>query len=144
MTHVRQQLREEVATVVTGLATTGVNVFQSRKYPLQESELPCLIVTTEGDDVEKLTMNFPSLLERSTVVRITAKARETVDVDDKIDDICAEVEIAIANATLIAKSNDFIGTETDEDVVGNQSVGTATLTYQMKLHTLENAPETAL
>ena len=37
--HVRQRIREQVATTVTGLATTGSNVFQSRVYSLSDDVL---------------------------------------------------------------------------------------------------------
>jgi hypothetical protein len=144
MGHVRQQLRESVATAVTGLTDTGTRVFQSRLYPLQTKDLPCLIVTTEGDSIEYLTVNSPATLERETIVRIKAIARETTDLDDKLDDICQQVEVAISNTSLIAKSINFIGTEMDESAVGEKPVGTATLTYAMKVYTLENAPQTAL
>ena len=144
MSHVRQQLRESVATAVTGLADTGANVFQSRLYPVQITELPCLIITTEGDSIEYLTASSPATIERETIVRIKAIARETTDLDDKLDDICQQVEIAISNASLIANDINFLGTEIDESAVGDQPVGTATLTYAMKLHTEENAPQTAV
>ena len=144
MSHVRQQLRESVAAAVTGLTDTGTNVFQSRLYPLQSTDLPCLIVTTEGDSIEYLTANFPAQIERETIVRVKAIARETADLDDKLDDICSQVETAMSNATLIAKDINFIGTEIDESSLGEQPVGTAILTYAMKLHTEENAPEAAL
>ena len=42
--HVRQQIRERIATTITGLSTTGSNVFQSRVYPLDVDSLPALLV----------------------------------------------------------------------------------------------------
>ena len=35
--HIRQQIRERVGTTLTGLSTTGSNVFQSRVFNLEES-----------------------------------------------------------------------------------------------------------
>ena len=39
MSHVRQQIREQFATTVTDLSTTGSNVFQSRVYNLESTEI---------------------------------------------------------------------------------------------------------
>ena len=68
--HVRQQIREQVATTVTGLATTGSNVFQSRVYPLSDSNMPALLVYSTSEDSATDIMG-PSLVtnrELSVVV----------------------------------------------------------------------------
>jgi len=38
--HVRQQIRERLATDLTGLTTTGRRVYQSRVYSLEDGNLP--------------------------------------------------------------------------------------------------------
>jgi hypothetical protein len=48
--HVRQQVREALAIQLTGLTTTGAKVFQSRVYPLESSDLPCLLIATEEEE----------------------------------------------------------------------------------------------
>jgi len=52
MAHVRQSIRDNVVTAVTGLSTTGSNVFRSRVYPLGTNKLPALCVYTDCDTVE--------------------------------------------------------------------------------------------
>ena len=47
--HVRQQVREAVSTLLTGLTTTESRVYQSRITPLQANELPALLVATNGE-----------------------------------------------------------------------------------------------
>ena len=37
MAHVRQQIRDAIVTALTGLTTTGTNVFRSRIYPLENN-----------------------------------------------------------------------------------------------------------
>ncbi len=58
--HVRQQIRERIATTITGLSTTGSNVFQSRVYPLDVDSLPALLVYTisESSDVDVMGNHF--------------------------------------------------------------------------------------
>ena len=142
--HVRQQLREAIATVVTNLTTTGARVFQSRAYPLQESDLPCLLVKTESERIDYQTIHTSTLQERDITVTIEAVARATANLDDTMDKICKEVEIAINAASTIAKDIVLVGTNLDTSVVGNQPVGTAVMIYKMRVYTLSNAPDVAV
>ena len=50
--HIRQQIREQFATQITGLTTTGSNVHQSRVYNLETGDLPAIIVYTKSEDSE--------------------------------------------------------------------------------------------
>ena len=52
MAHVRQSIRDNAVTAVTGLSTTGSNVFRSRVYPLGTNKLSALCVYTNGETVE--------------------------------------------------------------------------------------------
>lgn len=140
--HVRQQLREAVATVVTGLTTTSTRVFQSRVYPLQTSELPCLVVTTDGDQVENLTVHNPVQQQRTTQLRIEAFAKATSNLDDTLDTICKEVEAAIANSSAsTVKGLMYNGAQIDIEVLGDQPIGKATMLFSKDLYTVSNAPD---
>lgn len=142
--HVRQQLREAIAVVVTNLTTTGAKVYQSRAYPLQETDLPCLLVKTESERIDYQTIHASTLQERDITVTIEAVARATSNLDDTLDKICKEVEIAINAASTISKDIRLIGTNLDTSVIGNQPVGLATMIYKMKVYTLSNAPDVAV
>ena len=50
--HLRRQIRERAATTLTGLSTTGSNVFQSRFYPMESAGLPGLCIYTKDETVE--------------------------------------------------------------------------------------------
>jgi len=50
--HIRQQIREKFGTLLTGLTTTGSNVYQSRVYPLENANLPALIIYTKSEESE--------------------------------------------------------------------------------------------
>lgn len=90
--HARQQIREAIATAITGLTTTGANVFQSRVYPLQTSVLPGLIIYTTEEETEEF--NGTKTIRNLAVV-IEGYAKATNDVDDTLDTIAEEVETAI-------------------------------------------------
>ncbi len=52
MAHIRQSIRDNAVTAVTGLSITGSNVFRSRGYPLGTNKLPALCVYTDSEVVE--------------------------------------------------------------------------------------------
>ena len=52
MAHVKQSIRDNAVTAVTGLSTTSSNVFRSRVYPLGTNKLPALCVYSNAETVE--------------------------------------------------------------------------------------------
>lgn len=92
-THVRRQIREAVATAVTGLATTGSRVFQSRSRP--QSALPYLLVTVDSSELEQGMQN---LQERRFEVVVRGRAKAGATLDDTLDQIALEVETALTSA----------------------------------------------
>lgn len=144
--HLRQSIRGAIGAALTGLATTGANVFVSRVYPLQAAELPGLRVYAESESVEPATiLNW---LERVVTIKVEAIAKSTLDWHDTIDTICAEVEVALANpvATLdgIAESVTLTGTTIEMSGTTEQPVGMATMTFAVMYFAAENAPDVAV
>lgn len=140
--HVRQQLREAVATAVTGLSTTGSRVYQSRVYPLTDSNLPCLLVTSDGDKSEAITVHSPYQQERATTIRIEGIAKAVSNIDDTLDTISKEVETAIAgSSTAIVKGLFYQGAQIDYDGSGEQPIGKVTMIFTKDLYTFSNAPD---
>lgn len=147
--HVRRQIREAVATAVTGLATTGANVFQSRVYPAQSSELPALLIHTRSEDSAPVTIHGPKALERTLQLVIEAAAKATADIDDVLDQICKEVEIAVETWSVaglggIAESIHLVSTEFQMSGDGEKPAGVATMTFELSYFTQANAPDVAL
>ena len=68
--HVRQQIRERLGTVLTGLTTTGSNVFESRVYPLETASLPSLLIYTKSETSEPIVIGSNRLLERTLSVAV--------------------------------------------------------------------------
>lgn len=144
--HVRRQIREAIGTAVTGLTTTGARVFQSRVYPLQDSELPGLLIYTEGETSIRRTLAAPGLLERTLRVIVRAVAKASSDLDDTLDLICKEVEVALAmpNATLsMVKAITLIATDLELEGSTEKPTGQAAMTWEVIYLTAENAPDVA-
>jgi len=147
MSHVRQQIREQVATTVTGLSTTGSNVFQSRVYPLQDANLPALLVYSISEDSNADVMGSTLVAQRDLNIVIEGYVKATTDFDDTVDTICAQVEAAMgADRTLnnLAKFSQLVGTEINYNGEGESPVGVVTLTYAVQYRTAVNNAESSL
>ena len=85
--HVRQQIREKIGTTLTGLTTTGSNVFESRVYPLENANLPALIIYTKEESSEPIVIGTQRLMSRELSVVVEGYAKATSNFDDTIDTI---------------------------------------------------------
>jgi hypothetical protein len=144
MAHVRNQIREAVGTLLTGLPTTGSHVFQSRVYPMQNANLPGLLVFSESETSTPMTIHQPTL-DRVLQIRVVALAKDTAYLDDVLDRICAEVETALAaGIEPLARSITLTGTQIEVIGTGEQPTGSATMTFEVGYSTAGNAPDVAL
>ena len=145
--HVRQQIRERVGTVLTGLTTTASRVYESRVYPLQDSELPALLIYTKTEESEPLVMSSDRVMERELSIAIECYAKANSNFDDTIDTICKEVEEAIAVDTTLnglAKDIYIESTDIEFNADGESPVGYATLTFLTTYHVKETNPDVAV
>ena len=94
--HLRRQIRERVATTLTGLSTTGSNVFQSRIYPMESAGLPGLCVYTQEESVGIQSMGGTRNVSRDLTLIIEGYASASSNIDDTMDAIGKEVEVAMA------------------------------------------------
>lgn len=144
--HIRRQIREAIETLVAGLATTGSRVYPSRVYALSPTaELPCLLIYSLSETVARTTMCAPGEVERTIQVAIEAVATATANLDDTLDLIGKEVEIAMAgNVTLSGLAKDCQLTSVDIQLQGADSpkpVGAARMVWTVKTNTREGAPD---
>jgi len=142
MAHARQQIREQLATTLTGLATTASRVYDTRLYAYDQ--LPCLTVFADRDTVDEeksqATAHWHDL-----VLRVEARAKAKDAVEDTIDTICAEIEAAIyADITLNNTVVDvFIeDTQIEYSVEQDQPIALATLTLNASYRVAPGAPTT--
>ena len=146
MAHLRQSIRERVATDVTGLTTTGSNVFQTRLYPVESASLPCLLVYTTSEESEVDEMASPRPMTRSLNVVVQGIVSSTQP-DDTLDLISKEVEGALAGDVTINSlaSNSYLSsTEIEINADGSKPVGIVMLNYVVEYRNLDNNPESAI
>lgn len=146
MSHVRQQIRDRVATLVTGLPTIGASVYKMRRYALDDAKLPAICVYTTDESSSLITIGSRTLRRViNVVVDIIIKGSSTA-VSDSIDTICVSAEEAMAaDFTLngLAKSSVLTSSEIDVNVEGEKSIASARLVYAVEYVTLITDVETA-
>jgi len=146
MAHVRNQIRNNIVTTLTGLATTGSNVYPTRVYPLADSKLPGLAVFTDSEEIELSTITPPRTQLRTLTVRIEAFVKGVSNFDADIDTISEEVEEALAVDITrggLAKDTRVTAFEADFSGDGDQPVGVARFSVLVDYATLENNAGTA-
>ena len=94
--HLRRQIRERVATMLTGLSTTGSNVFQSHVYPLENADLPALCIYTQDEEIEVGAMGDPRVCHSTMTLIVDGYAQTSSNLDDQLDQIGKEVQVAMA------------------------------------------------
>ena len=120
MAHVRQQIRSAIVTALTGLTTTGSNVFRSRIYPLESGKLPGLCIFTRSEAVEFDTLTITRSIGRVLEVSVEAYLSATANYDNTLDTIAVEVEEALAaDVTLGGLSKDVQVTAFEADFSGD-------------------------
>ena len=145
MTHVRQTLRAAVVTACTGLAATGSRVYASRVYPLQEAELPCLLVTTPAESSDPQDIGLPGIVSREVTVEVAGIARATSALADTLDAIAEQVETALGAGVSVAGQSielSYGGMVADLAADIDQPTGRIALRFAATLYTQSNAPGT--
>lgn len=142
MAHKRQSIRERVASTLTGLTTTGSNVFQSRVYPIENTKLPCLLIYTREETSEPLVMNPPRTIEKVLSLVVEGYVKANTNFDDTIDTICEEVEEALFTDRLInnlALDSFLVNTEISYNGEGDNPLGIVVMTFQITYHHTEGS-----
>ena len=142
MAHKRQSIRERVASTLTGLTTTGANVFQSRVYPIENTKLPCLLIYTREETSEPLTTNPPRAIEKVLSLVVEGYVKANTNFDDTIDTICEEVEEALFTDRLIndlALDSFLVNTDISYNGEGDNPLGIVVMTFQITYHHTEGS-----
>jgi len=145
--HVRTQIREQIASTLNNLTTTGNKVYQSRVYPLGTGGTPALLVYTKSEDSMPEVIGTNRLTSRNLIVAVEIYVKATSNFDDTIDTSAKEVEMAIAaDPTLngLAKDCYLESTEIEFNAEGETPLAYATLTFLTNYYVKAQAPDVAV
>ena len=149
--HQRQAIRDAIAaTLISGVPLVDSKVFKSRVFPMNEASLPGICIYTTDETAEIVTTaGFPRSSQRNTTVRIEISVKGIGAIDDQVDAICAQVEIAMAQnigLNQTAVDNQYTGLEIslngdNTDNRQGEKTGVAIMTYDILYFVPENNPE---
>jgi hypothetical protein len=134
MSHVRTQIRDDIATRLTGLATTGNRVHQSRIPPRGDADLPCLLITTNDEEIEQSLIG--GLFQRHLELVVIGVAKANSAIDDTLDAIALDVETTMAGD----RRASLMRIETDFDDELDRPVGRIALHYRVFYSTRAGDP----
>jgi hypothetical protein len=141
MAHKRTSIRNNVTTTLTGLTTTGLNVFESRIYPNELAKLPLLNVYSNTETSE---LSSIGKIERNLEIMVEGFAKATANIDEALDVIAKEVEVALATDLTRgghAKETFLTNTEYELENIGNQQLGVIKMTFNVHYITTKINPE---
>lgn len=152
MAHTRKQIRDAMTAALTGLVTTGANVFSGRVHPFHNegAELPGLCLYTTAEEIandEEDTVSHIQSRECLFVVEGYVSAADPAALEDTLDTIASEVEVALfADQFLggISQGIDLVGTDQDFNAEGNDPLGVIMMIFKVIYLTGEGSPDTPL
>ena len=145
--HLRRQIRERAATTLTGLATTGSNVFQSRIYPLATAALPGLAIYTNAESVSVVAMGATRTIHRDLELIVEGYAAVSSAIEDTLDQIGKEIETALAGdigLNNLARDSYLTSVEATFSGDGEKPAGLIRHIYTVIYRNAENAPDVAV
>jgi hypothetical protein len=136
MTHRAESIITTVKTIVTGLTTTGAHVYRGRVYPLQESELPGILIYMGQDKI--IRMHSQSLVDSVLSIHIVPVVKTaTSQVDTVLNQIREEATVALQADFQLGLSSYVMGIEevgAEEPELsgdGDQPIATMRTTWQV-------------
>lgn len=147
MAHVRKQIRDNVVTTLTGLTTTGTNVYRTRIYPLASGKLPGLAIYTNSETSVYETLNRPRTRSRTLELMVEGYVSGTVNLDNTLDQIAVEVEEAMETDPTrngLAKDTQLTSTEIELVGEGESVAGMIKMTFEIMYFTVEDDAEVAV
>lgn len=141
--HLHKQIRDAIVTALTGLTTTGSRVYANRLQPLPDALSATLLITLDEETATPLTFHPSPIYERELRLTVSAVAKATSGLDDTLDQISKEVEVALAAGITIGGTRlDFTYTGMSfDDEQSDKPVGIKRMTFSVPFTAAANAPD---
>lgn len=141
--HLHRQIREAIATALTGLTTTGARVYPNRLHPFNSTSLPGLRISIPSDIVTPLTVHQPYIQAHGLTVDVECVASATSALDDTCDQMAKEVEIALSAGVSVGGHMVYpvlTGSEYDDEAAGTPA-GSKRLTFSVEYESQNTQPD---
>lgn len=141
--HLHRQIREALESKLTGLTTTTTHVYANRLQTLQDANLPGLRIYADSEEVEVETIHAPAMQRRTLAVVVEGCAKVVSTVDDTLDLISKEVEIALAAGITVGSATlypIYTGMQFDDEQ-SDKPVGVKRMRFSIAYGAMSNAPD---
>jgi hypothetical protein len=134
-THPRQQLRAAFVQRLAGVTAAGDRVHSGRLMPIEEPELPAIIVhTRDTEEVQSRSISgWNGYEQRRCTVSVICVAQSFDDIDTDLDSMAADVEAALQSWIIPGFESAEIGPHStsseDPEFDGSLSTGAITLKF---------------
>jgi hypothetical protein len=142
--HVSEQIVQAAKAALTGLATTGARVFDSRVYPVKESDCPCLLVDQGDEESSFDELGFARTVQRKMQLLVVAKVDQNAAYRTLVNTIRKEAEVALAAGLAGAKWVLPVSCTIELSGEGEKPVASATMTFDCVYVTALGAPDVPL
>lgn len=141
--HALRQLRDNAKVALTGLGTTGVNVFVNRSEdePLQDAELPALRLYLRESDATIESIGVNRIYLRNAMLEVQACVKKVATFEDDIYQILKEVEVAMNLGSIGSKRADIKTIHIEDDAKGEKPVAIGHFTFELEFYTAIGSPD---
>ena len=132
--------------MLTGLSSTGSNVFQSHVCPLENDDLPSLCIYTQDEEIEVGTSGVPRVYHSTMILIVDGYAQKSSNLDDQLDQIGIEVQVAMAgdiDINNLVKDSYLSPVDISYSGEGTSPIGVIRHNYSVLYRYAENAPDVA-
>lgn len=141
--HLHRQIREAMETALAGLTTSGARVYTNRLMPMADANLPGLRIYADEESAAPLSIHAPRLVDRQLTLVVECCAKNATVLDDVLDQMSKEVEIALASGITVGGTNlpvVYEGMSFDDDLT-DKPVGVKRLRFSIEYSAMSNAPD---
>jgi hypothetical protein len=145
VSHIRTQIRDAMAVVLTAALGANYNVYASRKYPRNLGTSALVDMRFQNENIEPVTMGDLRTRTASLYIRCQRGATEAT-----IDDLLDADEIAIANAIeaqnwdgLLMEQPELVQVNWTDDASSGTAIGGIVLRYDLEYRATTTDFETA-
>jgi hypothetical protein len=141
MTNRRSQIRKLFVQQLTDATAAEERVYSGRLMPIDEPELPAIVVHTRDDEeiLERSVSGWDGYEQRRCIVSVVCIAQSFDDIDEDLDTMADEVEAAVQSWVIPGFESAEIGphkTSSDPpEFDGSLTTGATTLRFPVTYYT---------
>ena len=139
MSHINNQIRDRIATIIGALPFFSGRVYKMRSYAIDDAKLPAAVIYTNSQTNSLVTIGTKTSMGSLQVyVEIFIKGQSSTIIN-QIDDACVLIEDAIGSdfqLSGLVKSCILSQSDVDINVEGEKTVANARLSYAVQYVTL--------